>query len=159
MLRFEVKKFLWSVATLLFLVNYTIVAQKVQPKRQRDKSEDEILAAVLRYVTLSQKGIVFLRVSGHDPSPETLRLLSVWYVTVLPASRAVFVPVPNLAGAWKDAKTGELGDYFETENIKRISDTRVEIVAGWWQPCGTYTLVFQHGDWSVEGYKAFEICF
>ncbi len=153
------KKILWSITTFLFLANCTICAQKALPKQEQDKFEDEILAAVLRYATLSQKGIVFLKVNGRDPSPATLRLLSVWYVRALPASRAVFVPVPKLAGAWKDAKTGELGSYFETENVKRISDTRVEVVGGWWQPCGKYTLVFQHGVWSVESYKAFEICF
>jgi len=76
-------------------------------------------------------------------------------------------------GSWKDKKTGELGSYFEAgvgKRIgelgsyfeagvgKRISDTRVEVVAGWWQACGTYAVVLQNGSWSVESYKAWDMC-
>jgi len=153
------RKILWFITALSLFVSCALYAQKAPPEQQRDRSEDEILAAVLRYATLSQKGIVFLRVNGHDPAPDTLVLLSARRARVLPASRAVYVPVPNGTGTWKDAKTGELGSYFEAENEKRISDTRVELAAGWWQPCGTYTVVFQHGAWSVESYRAWNVCF
>jgi hypothetical protein len=153
------RKIPWFIATFSLLVSCSVFAQKAPPKQPRDESEDEIVAAVVRYATLAQKGIIFLTVNGHDPSPETLRMLSVWYVRVLPASRAVYVPVPNEVGTWKDKRTGELGSYFEAGVGKRISDTRVEVSAGWWQPCGTYTVIFQHGARSVENYKAWEICF
>ena len=150
------KRILFSIAVFL-LAGCIVFAQKTPPK-QRDKSEDEIIAAVVRHETFTHKGIVFLSVNGHDPSSETLRLLSVWYVRALPASRAVYVPVPNEMGFWKDKKTGELGSYFEAGVGKRISDTRVEVVAGWWQACGTYAVVLQNGSWSVESYKAWDMC-
>jgi hypothetical protein len=153
------RRILWSIVLFSVLANSSVYGQKTSPKQQEVKSEGEVLAAVLRYATLSRKGIVFLRVNGRDPSSETLSLLSARYVRVLPASRAVYFPVPNLAGAWKDVKTGELGSFFEAENVKRISDTRFEMAGGWWQPCGTYTVVFQNSAWSVESYKAGKVCF
>jgi len=153
------RRILWFTVLLSALVSCSVYGQKTSQKQEGDKSESEILAAVIRYATLLRKEIVFLRVNGHDPSPETLRLLSTRNVRILPASRAVYVPVPNGVGAWKDVKTGELGSYFEAENFKRISDSRVEVAGGWWQPCGTYTVIFQGGSWSVENYKAWNMCF
>jgi hypothetical protein len=151
------RKFLSLVAALSVLGSCGISAQKTS-SRQRDTSEDEIIVAVIRNVTRLQKGIGFLEVNGHDPSTEILRRLSAWYVRVLPAWRAVYVPVQNEAGTWKDKKTGELGSYFDAGVGKRISDTRAEVVAGWGQPCGTYTVIFQNGSWSVESCKAWESC-
>lgn len=153
------RRILWFTVLLSVLVSCSVYGQKTSPKQEEGKSESEILATVIRYATLLRKEIVFLRVNGHDPSPETLRLLSTRNVRILPASRAVYVPVPNGVGAWKDVKTGELGSYFEAENLKWISDTRVEVAGGWWQPCGAYTVTFQDGSWSVENYKAWNMCF
>ena len=153
------KGILCSVAAIFLLISLAASAQTTLPKRQGDKSEDAIIAAIVRYATLSRKGFVFLRVNGHDPSSATLRLLSEWCVRVLPASQAVFVAVPNESGAWKDVKTGELGSFFEAEDVKPIDDTRFAVSAGWGQPCGTYTVIFKNRIWSVENYKAWDICF
>ncbi len=157
--RFRMKRNLCSILLLSVLVGSSVYGQKTSPKKEEDKSETEILATVIRYATLLEKGIVFLTVNGHDPSSETLRLLSAGNVRILPASRAVYVSVPNGVGAWKDVKTGELGSYFTAENAKRITDTRAEVAPGWWQPCGTYTVTFQHGSWSVKNYDAWKECF
>jgi hypothetical protein len=157
--RFRMKRNLYFVLLLSLFVSCVAYSQTASPKKEEDRSEAEILAAVVRYATLPEKGIVFLRVNGRDPSSETLRSLAAWNVRILPASRAVYVSVPNGVGAWKDVKTGELGRYLTAENVKRITGTRVEVAAGWWQPCGTYAVTFQHGSWSVENYKAWDTCF
>jgi len=153
------RRALWCVATLILVLAPGTSAQKAPAKQDRKKSEDEIVAAVVRYNTLAQRGVVFLSIAGRDPSPEVLHLLSVWYVRVLPASRAVYVSVPNQAGLWKDKKSGDFGRYFEAYIEKRVSDTRAEVSAGWGQPCGTYVVVLLGGVWSVESYKPWELCF
>jgi hypothetical protein len=158
-MRFKINRILWFIAALSFLLACPVFAQKAPPKQPKDKSEDEIVAAVIRYATLSEKGIVFLEVNGRDPSPETLRLLSVLYVRVLPSSRMSYVPVPNQVGILKDKKTGELGSLFVVEVGKRLNDAHAEVEAGWWQACGGYAVAFQNGSWFVESYKARSICF
>ncbi|MFI5097860.1 MAG: hypothetical protein ACHQT6_07790 [Candidatus Acidiferrales bacterium] len=145
------------VAVFLF-VSGIVFAQKT-PLKQPVKSEDEIIAVVVRYAAVSHPEIIFLSVDDQDPSAETLRLLSRWNVRVFPASRAAYVPAPGQAGSWKNKKTGELGTYFAVEAGKYLKDGRVEIAAGWGQPCGTYTLTFGNGAWSVESYKVWDFCF
>jgi len=144
---------------LFLLVSWAFPGQKALPRQHVDKSEDEIIATVVRYAALSRKEIVFLSVTGHDPSPATLRLLCEGSLRILPVSRAIYVAVPNEEGVWKDRKAGELGSYFEVEGVKRINDTRVAVSAGWGQACGTYMVIFRNGTWSVENYKAWDTCF
>jgi hypothetical protein len=147
-----------SIVLLLFLGGTAVVAQKPSTK-PRARTQDEIVSAVVRYATRSQKGIVFLSVDGHDPSTEILRLLSTSHVQFLPASQAVYVPVPNEIGNWKDKKSGQLGSYFECDKGALLDSGRAEVSAGWDQPCGTFTVVLQNAVWSVEAYKAWEFCF
>jgi len=152
------EKIIYTIAALLLFLSASASPQKSPTKKVNDKSDDEVLAAVVRFATLARKGVVFLSINGRDPSPDFLRRFAVWYVRVLPKSQAVYVPVPNQVGMFKDKKTGELGSYFELEIDKRLNDARVEVSGGWWQPCGTYTVIFQGGVWSVEGYEAWNMC-
>ena|SRR5579863_5515763 len=147
------------VVALFLFVSCAVLAQKALPKQHVDKSEDEIIATVVRYAALLRKEIIFLSVNGHDPSPATLRLLSEDSLRILPVSRAIYVAVPKEEGVWKDRRAGELGSYFEVEAVKRISDTRVAVSAGWGQACGTYMAIFRNGTWSIENYKAWDSCF
>jgi hypothetical protein len=147
-----------SVVALFLLVSWAVLAQKAPPKQHVDKSEDEIIATVVRYAALLRKQIIFLSVNGHDPSPATLRLLSEGSPRILPVSRAI-VAVPKEEGVWKDRRAGELGSYFEVEAVKRINDSRVAVSAGWGQACGTYMVIFRNGTWSIENYKAWDSCF
>jgi len=152
------KRILSSIVILFLLTCGALFAQKTPPK-QPDESDGQIIAAVVIHATLAGRGIVFLSVNGHDPSPEILRLLSAWDMRVLPASGLDHAAVPNGLGMFKDKKTGEFGRYFAAEIGKRLKADRIEVAAGWGQPCGTYTVAFQNGSWSVESYKAWNMCF
>ena len=153
----RVGRVFFAAASFLF-VGGIVLAQETAPM-QGDKSENEIIATVVRYAAVSHPLIIFLSVDGLDPAPETLRLLSQSNVRVLPASRARYVPAPGAAGAWKDKKTGELGNYFAVEGARHLKGGRVEVAAGWEEPCGTYTVILRDGAWSVESYKAWDFCF
>ena len=152
------KSIVSSIAILFLLACGALFAQKTPPKHS-DESDDQIIAAVVKHATLAGKGIVFLSVNGHDPSPEILRLLSAWNMRVLPTSRLDPAAVPNGLGMFKDKETGEFGRYFVAEIGKRLKADRIEVAGGWGDPCGTYTVVLQNGSWSVEKYKASDICF
>lgn len=149
------------VAILALVGTLPMDAQVGTPGTKRSSPESAIIAAVVRRETLGLRGTVFLDVNGKDPSPELLRQFSVWYVRVLPRSRAVFVPSddPRKIGGFKDRISGEPGPYFTTGDLKWLDDARVEISGGWYQPCGTFTVVKQKGVWVVSEYRAWEVCF
>lgn len=156
--RISMWSFFSSVAVFSLFTSSAAFGQKALPKG-RDRTKEEIVAAVVRQAAFATNGITFLKVDGQDPSPQTLRMLSDSRRRILPASRAVYVRVPNEVGYWKDKKTGEPGRYFEVESCRTLKDGRVEVFSGWEQPCGTYTVVFNNGAWSVDTYKAWLACY
>jgi hypothetical protein len=147
-----------GVLLLLGLSTLSILAQSHSPALHSSQDQRQVIEAVVRYVILHEKGIVFLKVMPLDPSQELMQSLKDFHDRLLPASRAETnggnaIFDVDVASVYKDKFTGKEGLLLGIRSLEWKKDRCVGVKGGFDGASGTFTVVLDSKNiWKVQSF-------
>ena len=149
----------WFRPSLLaFLVLLALVSPSTRAQAAAS-DEDQIREAVARYQVAKsdvKAEIYFLAIDGKDPSEALLKRLADLNPPV--KRKSLSKKTKDAFGTIVEAKTEKIGVLFEQGAIRRLSETKVDVVGGYLcgglcSASGTYHLELREGRWLVTSFE------